>query len=103
MSEKYKHADGWTSDETFRSMRRNAEQYKKVCKENIQLKKDLEFYKSIFQTHSNSAVFNLKIKMINGERLWIDKVKIYSDHQLLNSLDKDDEVLEWMKPIPCER
>ena len=103
MSDKYKHADGWTSDETFRSMRRNAEQYKKVCKENIQLKKDLEFYKSIFQTHSNSAVFNLKIKTIDGERLWIDKVKIYSDHQLLNSLDKDDEVLEWMKPIPCER
>ena len=103
MSDKYKHADGWTSDETFRSMRRNAEQYKKVCKENIQLKKDLEFYKSIFQTHSNSAVFNLKIKSIDGERLWIDKVKIYSDHQLLNSLDKDDEVLEWLKPIPCER
>ena len=103
MSDKYKHSDGWTSDETFRSMRRNAEQYKKVCKENIQLKKDLEFYKSIFQTHSNSAVFNLKIKTIDGERLWIDKVKIYSDHQLLNSLDKDDEVLEWLKPIPCER
>ena len=103
MSEKYKHADGWTSDETFRSMRRNAEQYKKVCKENIQLKKDLEFYKSIFQTHSNSAVFNLKIKTIDGERLWVDKVKIYSDHQLLNSLDKDDEVLESLKPIPCER
>ena len=103
MSDKYKHADGWTSHETFRSMRRNAEQYKKVCKENIQLKKDLEFYKSIFQTHSNSAVFNLKIKTIDGERLWIDKVKIYSDHQLLNSLDKDDEVLEWLKPIPCER
>ena len=103
MSDKYTHADGWTSDETFRSMRRNAEQYKKVCKENIQLKKDLEFYKSIFQTHSNSAVFNLKIKTIDGERLWIDKVKIYSDHQLLNSLDKDDEVLEMLKPIPCER
>ena len=103
MGDKYTHADGWTSDETFRSMRRNAEQYKKVCKENIQLKKDLEFYKSIFQTHSNSAVFNLKIKTIDGKRLWIDKVKIYSDHQLLNSLDKDDEVLEWLKPIPCER
>ena len=22
---------------------------------------------------------------------------------LLEKLDKDDEVLEWMKPIPCER
>ena len=103
MSDKYKHSDGWTSDETFRSMRRNAEQYKKMCKENIQLKEDLEFYKSIFTTHSNSAVFNLKIKTINGERIWVDKVKIHSQYELLNSLDKDDDVLEWLKPIRCER
>ena len=99
----HKHKDGWTSDETFRSMRRNAEQYKRICKENEQLKKDLEFYKSIFQKHSNSAIFNLRIKTINGERLWVDKVKIYTDYELLNSLDKDNEVLEWLKPIPCER
>ena len=103
MSDKYKHADGWTSDETFRSMRRNAEQYKKISKENIQLKEDLEFYKSIFQTHSNSALFNLRIKNINGKRICVDKVKIHTDYELLNSLDKDDEVLEWLKPIPCER
>ena len=38
MGDKYKHSDGWTSDETFRSMRRNAEQYKRTCKENEQLK-----------------------------------------------------------------
>ena len=103
MGDKYKHSDGWTSDERFRSMRRNAEQYKRTCKENEQLKKDLEFYKSIFQSHSNSAIFNLRIKTINGERLWVDKVKIHTDYKLLNSLDKDDEVLEWLKPIPCER
>ena len=30
------------------------------------LTKDLEFYKSIFKNHGNSAVFNLKIKTING-------------------------------------
>ena len=103
MSEKYKHADGWTSDETFRSMRRNAEQYKRICKENETLKADLEFYKSIFTTHSNSALFNLRIKTINGERLWVDKIKIYTDYELLNKLDKDDEVIEWRKPIRCER
>ena len=39
------------------------------------VKGDLEFYKSIFQTHGNSAVFNLRIKSINGERLWVDKVR----------------------------
>ena len=103
MVDKYKHADGWNSDETFRSMRRNAEQYKKICKENIQLKEDLEFYKSIFQKQSNSAIFNLRIKTINGKRIWVDKVKIYTDYELLNSLDKDEEVIEWLKPIRCER
>ena len=40
--DKHLHADGWTSDETFRGMRRACEQYKKKDKENIQLKKDLE-------------------------------------------------------------
>ena len=39
------------------------------------VKGDLEFYKSIFKTHRNSAVFNLRIKSINGERLWVDKVR----------------------------
>ena len=67
------------------------------------LQKDLEFYKSLFITHFNSAVFNLRIKTINGERLWVDKIKAYTDYKLLEQLDKDDEVLEWMKPIPCER
>jgi hypothetical protein len=44
-----KHADGWTSDEIFRSMRRNCEAYKKkdielqkLKKENKQLKKENE-------------------------------------------------------------
>ena len=34
------------------------------------LKKDLEFYKSLFKTHSNSVVFNLTIKSKNGEKIW---------------------------------
>ena len=29
--------------------------------------------------------------------------KAFTDYELLEKLDKDDEVLEWMKPIPCER
>jgi len=67
------------------------------------LQKDLEFYKSVFKIHSNSALFNLRIKTINGERVWVDKIKAFTDYELLEKLDKDDEVLEWMKPIPCER
>jgi hypothetical protein len=99
-TEKYKHADGWTSDEIFRSMRRNAEQYKKVCKENISLKKELHFYQSLFKTHCNSAVFNLYSKTINGEKVWIDPI---IEHGKLHLLDKDEEVEEWLKPVKFER
>ena len=67
------------------------------------LQKDLEFYKSVFKTNLNSALFNLRIKTINGERLWVDKIKAFTDYELLKKLDKDEEVLDWMKPIPCER
>jgi hypothetical protein len=65
------------------------------------LKKDLEFYKSIFKTHSNSVVFNLTIKSKNGEKVWIDHIRC-SRNELLD-LDMDDEILEWLKPIKCSR
>ena len=39
--------------------------------------------KLIFKTHTNSAVFNLRIKSIHGERIWIDKIKIPTDYKLL--------------------
>ena len=65
------------------------------------LEKELEFYKSIFKTHRNSAVFNLKIKNIRGNRIWYDKVA--DRMNVLHLLDIDEEVLEWLKPIRCER
>ena len=65
------------------------------------VKEDLEFYKSIFKTHGNSAVFNLRIKSINGERLWVDKVR--ADYNLKIQLDPDEETIEWLKPVRCER
>lgn len=65
------------------------------------VKEDLEFYKSIFKTHGNSAVFNLRIKSINGERLWVDKVR--ADYSLKIQLDPDEETIEWLKPVRCER
>ena len=65
------------------------------------VKEDLEFYKSIFMTHPNSAVFNLRIKSINGQRLWVDKVN--AEHSLKIQLDPDEETVEWLQPIKCER
>jgi len=65
------------------------------------LEKELDFYKSIFKTHRNSAVFNLKIKTIRGNRIWYDKVA--DRMNVLYLLDIDEEVLEWLKPIRCER
>ena len=69
-------------------------------KENLNLKNDLDFYKSVFQSHPNSAIFNLHIKKKNGERVWIDKNTQYWS---LHELDDDSEVKEWLKPIRCER
>ena len=65
------------------------------------VKGDLEFYKSIFKTHGNSAVFNLRIKNINGKRLWVDKVHV--DYSLKKQLDPDEETIEWLQPVRCER
>ena len=65
------------------------------------VKDDLEFYKSIFKTHGNSAVFNLRIKSINGEKLWVDKV--HADYSLKIQLDPDEETIEWLHPVRCER
>ena len=67
---------------------------------NIDLKNDLHFYKSIFDTHMQSAVFNLCIKKKIGKKVWIDKIR---ECHILHQLDEDPEVLEWLKPIKCER
>lgn len=74
---------------------------KSVENELVIVKEDLEFYKSIFKTHRNSAIFNLRIKSINGERLWVDKVR--ADYSLKIQLDTDEETIEWLKPVRCER
>ena len=65
-------------------------------KENMDLKNDLEFYKSIFKTHPNSAIFNLHIKKKNGERVWIDKNTQYWS---LHELDDDPEVKDAIETI----
>ena len=79
------------------------EEYNQLQEEKNKIEKELEFYKSIFSTHRNSAVFNLRIKTINGEKIWIDQIKITTEYELLNLLDEDDEVKEWKIPVRCER
>ena len=74
-----------------------------LIKKISELKEDLDFYKSIFQTHQNSVIFNLTIKTINGKKIWIDKVTETCDRNNILILDQDDETKEWLKPIRCER
>tara|TARA_B100000902_G_scaffold384713_1_gene425190 strand:- start:2199 stop:2489 length:291 start_codon:yes stop_codon:yes gene_type:complete len=72
------------------------------CKDKLKkCSEELELYKSIFKTHRNSAVFNLKIKKKNNKPVWVDR--IHDDREYILSLDTDDEILEWLKPVRCER
>ena len=87
----------------------------KLKEENIQLKKeienmkninkkidgDLKFYKSIFRTHRGSVVYNLYEKFRKGERIWIDKIRC--DRLDVLELDQDEDTIEWLKPVRCER
>lgn len=65
------------------------------------VKKELEFYKSLFKTHHNSVVYNLNIKKKNGENVWVDP--IMDQREYLESLDKDEEVLSWLEPVKPSR
>tara|TARA_B110000971_G_C19839495_1_gene421879 strand:+ start:482 stop:739 length:258 start_codon:yes stop_codon:yes gene_type:complete len=67
---------------------------------NIELEKDLEFYKSILEMR-NSCIFNLHEKTKKGERVWIDIIN--AETKELLELDMDDEIKEWLKPIKCEK
>ena len=73
----------------------------KLQRELNSTKRDLDFYKSIFKTHRNSVVYNLYIKYKDSKRLWIDKIK--TDKYELKQLDEDEDIIEWLKPIRCER
>ena len=46
--------------------------------------KELEFYKSVFKTHTRSVIQNLKIKKKNGKKVWIDK--IHTDKMYLRNI-----------------
>lgn len=65
------------------------------------VKEELDLYKSIFKTHRSSVIFNLKIKKKDGKNVWVDH--IHDDRSYIMSLDQDEETIEWLKPIKCER
>ena len=70
---------------------------------NICLIEELQLYKSLFNNYkfSSSLILNLRIKTIQGEKVWVDKIR--SSKEYIKSLDKDEEIIEWLKPVKCER
>jgi len=65
------------------------------------IEKDLEFYKSIFKTHHNSCLFNMKIKYLKGEKVWVDPTR--DSREYISDLDIDSDTEEWLRPIKPER
>lgn len=62
---------------------------------------ELKFYKSVFKTHYNSAIYNLKIKKKKGKPVWIDVINIQKKD--LMKLDMDDDIKKLLVPVKCER
>ena len=65
------------------------------------LKEKVKLYESLFKSHSNSVVFNLTIKKRNNKPVWVDRIR--DNREYLESLDSDNEVKEWLKPVKCDR
>ena len=65
------------------------------------IEKELKFYKSLFETHYNSCLFNMKIKYLKGEQVWVDPTRDTDEY--ISNLDVDDEITEWLQPTKCER
>ena len=78
-SRNHQHADGWISDEPFRSMRRNAEAYKKKDMELIKVKEELEIHKK--------------------DTKELIKIIKYTNN-IMNSVSSD--LREFIKPFNCE-
>ena len=68
---------------------------------NNYIENKLKFYKSIFKTHRNSVVFQLKIKKKDGKPVWVDRIR--NERSFIETLDRDSEIEEWLKPVRCER
>jgi len=65
------------------------------------IKEELDFYKSVFESHHNSVIFNLTIKKKNGKKVWVDPIR--DNQEYIQTLDRDEEVIEWLRPIKPSR
>jgi hypothetical protein len=81
-SRSHQHADGWNSDDIFRSMRRNAEAYKKKDMELIKVKEELEIHRK------NTKELNIIKKEINHFNSIMDCVS--------------SGLKDFIKPFNCE-
>ena len=99
MDNSHTHFDGWTTDETFRSMRHNCEAYKKKCQEVEQL------HKVIDNLEKENASLKKELGIEGNElKTWNDYIiHICRDGQqrtareIFNIIDKMDK-----KPFPPE-
>ena len=87
--------------ELQKQMNQLNQQNKLLIQQNEILNQELNFFQSVFKTHQNSVIFNLKQKFKNGEKIWIDPITC--NHEEITELDQDDETIEWLKPVKCER
>jgi len=65
-------------------------------KQTVDLQKEIDFLKSISE-HYSSLVSNMYAKTKNGEKVWVDKQTITKKELL--ELDKDEDVVVWLKSI----
>lgn len=80
----------------FENSQMNSKKNNSLEEENIKLQEELEFYKRISE-FPNSLVGNMYVKYSNGKKVWVDRQNIVKDTKLLESLDKDSDVLEWIE------
>ena len=109
--EKHQHADGWVSDETYRIMRRNCEEYKKKCVENEELKKqneDLKKQNEALKKHNEKLQDNLNtiadaLDMDYEENANIDMITEDLGEKL-NTLDEWEHIFDGQDAggVECE-
>lgn len=99
MEERYIY--NFSTQERMKITTRKEENHDEVKSELELVKEELDFYKSLFKTHHNSVVFNLMIKKKDGKNVWVDPVR--DDVTYIESLDRDQDVEEWLEPVKPSR
>ena len=65
-------------------------------KDNERLLGELTFMEGI-QGFGNSMIGNMYIKVKDGSKVWIDKLRVTK--QILLELDKDEDVIQWLEDV----